>query len=617
MAPPPPSATSSIYVSTTRYSSGYRPPPAIIWANVCGREAQHYCNQASRQEYQQCGLLDCEGLFCSSPATNAQCTRCVANRTTCQQAVLDKYEYCGVCHHGETCQTDLGTAYGSGYHFCCPSELSPCNHDCVPTGCGIGNFDKFICECDCPAGTECLGDDGGVRDCCDRGETCSHGHCCKVGQTWISGRCCDNDHICEGICCDDEGRHCDQGHCCEANQRWIDVQYGAPPGAKPQCCDTNKICKRASGTLGGVPQPVEDCCPSGYECAADPRYPGFGFCCPTGKIYCRGSYVSGCCDPGRCCGNEPCCTGNKHCSHEHCCPPNNEWAFSSWPTATSIWMRGACCPTPASGKTQKFCGSPQQGSFRCCDQDQCCKAPNGEEHCCAPLLGALPVRTCCPDGVCADLKTDPKHCGACSNSCPQGQDCVNGACDCPSTQTKCGIHCCDRGYQFCCGTECCPQGRICCGPQGNRQCCELGLSCNNNICSCLDGRPPCPGVGCCPSGATCTNNLCVFPCNSSQRSGVNITGANVVDTRVVNLGRTAGTFQFTYDTFNVPDLVEVIYEGRELLGETCRGTGGSFPAVRMLQFSGTTPFVIVRVTANCDPTNNTGLTDWQYQVDCP
>lgn len=50
--------------------------------------------------------------------------------------------------------------------------------------------------------------------------------------------------------------------------------------------------------------------------------------------------------------------------------------------------------------------------------------------CGSPLVGAecrADLALCA--GMCVDLASDPRHCGACNNACDQGQQCVLGACE--------------------------------------------------------------------------------------------------------------------------------------------------------------------------------------------
>ncbi|MEV0851229.1 hypothetical protein [Nocardia fluminea] len=100
----------------------------------------------------------------------------------------------------------------------------------------------------------------------------------------------------------------------------------------------------------------------------------------------------------------------------------------------------------------------------------------------------------------------------------------------------------------------------------------------------------------------------VQPCNRSTKSG----GAGVTST-THQLGVTGPTsFVLTYETLNIPDRIQVFYEGGQVLdtgyvGDNANeGTGSrvvSLPA-------GSSSTVSVRVTGPND-------TQWEYTVNCP
>ncbi|HEY3448291.1 MAG TPA: hypothetical protein VGK67_18185 [Myxococcales bacterium] len=118
----------------------------------------------------------------------------------------------------------------------------------------------------------------------------------------------------------------------------------------------------------------------------------------------------------------------------------------------------------------------------------------------ASLLGALALaegcsstpqctKTVCSPTVCADLKTDPQHCGTCGSACAVGQSCVEGVCACPAGSLSCdGV---------CVSVKSDPKN---CGVCGN--------DCGDQLC--LDGQCKCPATGCaCASGKVPCGNLCV------------------------------------------------------------------------------------------------------------
>jgi hypothetical protein len=91
-----------------------------------------------------------------------------------------------------------------------------------------------------------------------------------------------------------------------------------------------------------------------------------------------------------------------------------------------------------------------------------------------------------------------------------------------------------------------------------------------------------------------------------------VPGGDTPESRNVNLGKTSGTFVFTYDTRFQEDRMVVLYQGGVLFDTGCVGTGGdrSVP----LTYSGSNAFVTVQVTPNC--AGGTG-TIWEFTVNCP
>lgn len=100
----------------------------------------------------------------------------------------------------------------------------------------------------------------------------------------------------------------------------------------------------------------------------------------------------------------------------------------------------------------------------------------------------------------------------------------------------------------------------------------------------------------------------VQQCNAKTVSG----GAGVTDTQH-ELGRTGPTsFVLTYETYAIPDQIEVFYDGRRIhntgyVGDNLnQGTGSTVVTVP----AGRATSVLVRVTGP-------NYTDWDYSVRCP
>jgi hypothetical protein len=98
------------------------------------------------------------------------------------------------------------------------------------------------------------------------------------------------------------------------------------------------------------------------------------------------------------------------------------------------------------------------------------------------------------------------------------------------------------------------------------------------------------------------------PCNLLQ-----VNGGDVAETRTIELGRSSGTFIFTYDTQDIPDQMVVRYGGTTLFDSGCVGTSGN--RTQSIFFSGSTTTVTVAVMPNC--TGRMDQTTWSFTVACP
>jgi hypothetical protein len=108
--------------------------------------------------------------------------------------------------------------------------------------------------------------------------------------------------------------------------------------------------------------------------------------------------------------------------------------------------------------------------------------------------------------------------------------------------------------------------------------------------------------------ATVTQSVAAAPCNSQQ-----IAGSDIPETRNIELGRTSGTFTFTYDTASIEDRLVVRYQSAILFDTGCVGTNG--PRSQSIIYSGTSSTVTVDVTPNCRvPGSGTA---WLFVLSCP
>ena len=103
----------------------------------------------------------------------------------------------------------------------------------------------------------------------------------------------------------------------------------------------------------------------------------------------------------------------------------------------------------------------------------------------------------------------------------------------------------------------------------------------------------------------------VLACSDTQQAGT--VAAN---TRTIELGKTSGTFVFTFRTFTNEDQMVVRYQGNVLFDTGCVPTGADTNFVhKTLSYSGTSSTITVQVFPNCKTFSEANA--WDYSVSCP
>ncbi len=227
-------------------------------------------------------------------------------------------------------------------------------------------------------------------------------------------------------------RACAMDSSCPAGTRCVAGRCAAPSasdaGASDASADASPACA------------ADRDCPAGQACRAGACVSSSG--CPAGTVPCAGvcadltSDARNCgacgstcaagqrCNAGLCAGSTPdagASDGALSCAADRDCPSGQRCA------AGVCVAGGACVPS----------------AERCNGLDDDCDGlvdesdPMGAGLCAAGQtcrMGACVSRGGCPAGtvacagVCADLTSDARNCGACGSACAAGQRCVAGAC---------------------------------------------------------------------------------------------------------------------------------------------------------------------------------------------
>ena len=94
-------------------------------------------------------------------------------------------------------------------------------------------------------------------------------------------------------------------------------------------------------------------------------------------------------------------------------------------------------------------------------------------------------------------------------------------------------------------------------------------------------------------------------CNQTTNSGTNAPVSQTIE-----LGKKSGSFVFDWDMQNVPDRMNVAYQGTVLFDTGCVSGTGS----KTISYSGGSSQVTVNVTPDCLAE---GSTAWSFTVSCP
>ena len=126
-------------------------------------------------------------------------------------------------------------------------------------------------------------------------------------------------------------------------------------------------------------------------------------------------------------------------------------------------------------------------------------------------------------GTCIDPQTDPANCGACGNACAASDTCVDGQCQCQPPRGICNGVCVDLSSDpsncGACGVTCadgfaCIGGACVCGPGHavcKGQCVNLQTDTSNcGACgnACAEGQSCVDGICQCPDGETLCHTTC-------------------------------------------------------------------------------------------------------------
>ena len=238
------------------------------------------------------------------------------------------------------------------------------------------------------------------------------------------------------------------------------------------------------------------------------------------------------------------------------------------------------------------------------------RANDPESAAIANLLGYGAVRA---QTVTASRIVEASASGATRSGAHQAERVSAAACD-PAGCVR-GSDCAACSALF---SGCFASGSACCGSGFWTIACDPGDSCAvcNGIYTCLKPGASCGGFG---TGTVAGDSFferdAGYPDGGPtgpERCGlVTISGGDNPDSRVIELGKDAGSFLFEWNTYGVADDIVVSYENKVLFDTGCVGGSGA-PAI---PFKGLSTQATVSVVPDCRA--GSSGSQWEYRVSCP
>lgn len=104
----------------------------------------------------------------------------------------------------------------------------------------------------------------------------------------------------------------------------------------------------------------------------------------------------------------------------------------------------------------------------------------------------------------------------------------------------------------------------------------------------------------------------IYDSVKAECNGLQNAGDNTPDTSRIDLGQSSGTFEFSYETYQVEDQITITHGGNAIFDSGCVGTSG-WTTVTVALSSADTNDIVVSVNPNC---GTPGDTLWNYIVPC-